>query len=98
MTDRTPMAGRLGALDRRTPWAAAVSDALVAVLGPWVELMRLVDGLERHGLYGYLFSDPLAPHSFLHGCVALAFVAPTPSIFTGVGPALGAYVAASPIY
>ena len=62
---------------------------------PWVELTRLLDGLERHGLYGYFFSDPLAPYYFLHGSVALAFVALTPSIFTRVAPALGAYVAVS---
>jgi hypothetical protein len=62
---------------------------------PWVELMRLLDGLDRHGLHGYFFSDPLAPYYFLHGMVALAFVALTPSIFTRVGPALGAYVAVS---
>jgi hypothetical protein len=62
---------------------------------PWGELMRLVDGLERQGVYGYFFSDPLAPYYFLHGTVALAFVALTPSIFTRVGPALGAYVAVS---
>jgi hypothetical protein len=62
---------------------------------PWVELMRLLDGLERQGLYGYFFSDPLAPYYFLHGMVALAFVALTPSVFTRVGPALGAYVAVS---
>jgi hypothetical protein len=62
---------------------------------PWVELTRLLDGLERHGLYGYFFSDPFAPYYFLHGSVALAFVALTPSIFTRVAPALGAYVAVS---
>ena len=62
---------------------------------PWGELMRLLDGLERQGLYGYFFSDPLAPYYFLHGMVALAFVALTPSVFTRVGPALGAYVAVS---
>ena len=62
---------------------------------PWGELMRLLDGLERQGLYGYFFSDPLAPYYFLHGMVALAFVALTPSVFTRVGAALGAYVAVS---
>ncbi len=62
---------------------------------PWVELMRLLDGLERHGLYGYFFSDPLAPYYFVHGLVALSFVALTPAVFTRLGPALGAYVAVS---
>ena len=62
---------------------------------PWVELTRLLDGLEKHGLYGYFFSDPLAPYYFVHGVVALAFVALVPAIFTRVGPALGAYVAVS---
>jgi hypothetical protein len=62
---------------------------------PWVELMRLLDGLDREGLYGYFFSDPLAPYYFLHGMVALAFLALLPSVFTRVGPALGAYVAVS---
>ncbi len=62
---------------------------------PWVELMRLLDGLERQGLYGYFFADPLAPYYFIHGMVALAFVALTPSVFARVGLALGAYVAVS---
>jgi hypothetical protein len=62
---------------------------------PWVELMRLVDGLERNGLYGYFFSDPLAPYYFLHGVVALVFGALTPSVFRVFGLALGAYVAVS---
>lgn len=62
---------------------------------PWVELMRLVDGLERNGLYGYFFSDPLAPYYFLHGVVALVFAALTPSVFRVLGLALGAYVAVS---
>ncbi|HEX9188308.1 MAG TPA: mannosyltransferase family protein [Vicinamibacteria bacterium] len=62
---------------------------------PWVELMRLLDGLERHGLYGYFFSDPLAPYYFVHGLVALVFVALVPSVFTRVGLAFGAYVAVS---
>jgi hypothetical protein len=62
---------------------------------PWVELMRLLDGLERHGLYRYFFSDPLAPYYFVHGLVALVFVALTPAVFARLGPALGAYVAVS---
>ena len=60
---------------------------------PWVELMRMLDGLERHGPYGYFFSDPLAPYYFVHGMVALAVVALVPSVFVRLGPALGAYVA-----
>jgi hypothetical protein len=62
---------------------------------PWVELMRLLDGIGAHGLYGYFFSDPLAPYYFLHGAVALAFVGLAPSVFTRVSPALGAWVAVS---
>jgi hypothetical protein len=62
---------------------------------PWVELMRLLDGLERHGAYGYFFSDPLAPYYFVHGAVALATLALVPSVFTRLGLALGAYVAVS---
>jgi Mannosyltransferase (PIG-V) len=62
---------------------------------PWMELMRLFDGIERHGLYGYFFSDPLAPYYFLHGVVAVVFVALTPSVFRVLGLALGAYVAVS---
>jgi hypothetical protein len=62
---------------------------------PWVELMRLLDGLSSRGLYGYFFSDPLAPYYFLHGTVAIVFVALTPSVFTRVSPALGAWVAVS---
>lgn len=79
----------LGWLRAQAQWGYTVGNR------PWVELMRLLDGLERHGLYGYFFSDPLAPYYFLHGMVALAFVALTPSVFTRVGPALGAYVAVS---
>ena len=79
----------LGWLRAQAQWGYTVGNR------PWVELMRLLDGLERHGFYGYFFSDPLAPYYFLHGVVALAFVALTPSIFTRVGPALGAYVAVS---
>jgi hypothetical protein len=62
---------------------------------PWVELMRLVDGLERFGFYGYFFSDPLAPYYFAHGAVALFLLALLPSVFARLGPALGAYVAVS---
>ena len=62
---------------------------------PWVELMRLVDGLELRGLYGYFFSDPLAAYYFLHGTVALGFVVLVPSVFARLGPALGTYVALS---
>ncbi len=79
----------LGWLHAQAQWGYTVGNR------PWVELLRLLDGLEKHGLYGYFFSDPLAPYYFLHGMVALAFVALTPSIFTRVGPALGAYVAVS---
>jgi hypothetical protein len=62
---------------------------------PWVELMRLVDGIDHSGLYGYFFSHPLAAYYFLHGVVALVFVALTPSVFTRLGTPLGAYVAVS---
>jgi hypothetical protein len=79
----------LGWLRAQAQWGYTVGNR------PWVELMRLLDGLEKQGLYGYFFSDPLAPYYFLHGMVALAFVALTPSVFTRVGPALGAYVAVS---
>ena len=60
---------------------------------PWVELMRMLDGLERHGPYGYFFSDPLAPYYFLHGTVALAMIALVPTVFVRLGLPLGAYVA-----
>lgn len=79
----------LGWLKAQAQWGYTVGNR------PWVELMRLLDGLEKHGPYGYFFSDPLAPYYFLHGMVALAFVALTPSLFTRLGPALGAYVAVS---
>ena len=79
----------LGWLHAQAQWGYTVGNR------PWVELLRLLDGLEKQGLYGYFFSDPLAPYYFLHGMVALAFVALTPSIFTRVGPAFGAYVAVS---
>lgn len=62
---------------------------------PWVELMRLVDGLERFGFYGYFFCDPLAPYYFAHGAVALFVLALLPSVFARLGLALGAYVAVS---
>jgi hypothetical protein len=79
----------LGWLRAQAQWGYSVGNR------PWVELMRLLDGLEKHGFYGYFFSAPLAPYYFVHGMVALAFVALTPSVFTRVGPALGAYVAVS---
>jgi hypothetical protein len=79
----------LGWLRAQAQWGYTVGNR------PWGELMRLLDGLDRQGLYGYFFSDPLAPYYFLHGMVALAFVALTLSVFTRVGLALGAYVAVS---
>jgi hypothetical protein len=79
----------LGWLRAQAQWGYSVGNR------PWVELMRLVDGLERKGLYGYFFSDPLAPYYFLHGVVALVFVALAPSVFRVLGLALGAYVAVS---
>ena len=60
----------LGWLRAQEQWGYTVGNR------PWVELMRLLDGLEKHGPYGYFFSDPLAPYYFVHGMVALAFVAP----------------------
>ena len=44
----------LGWLRAQAQWGYSVGNR------PWVELMRLIDGLERNGLYGYFFSDPLA--------------------------------------
>jgi hypothetical protein len=79
----------LGWLHAQAQWGYTVGNR------PWVELMRLLDGLEKQGLYGYFFSDPLAPYYFLHGMVALVFVALTPSVFTRVGVALGTYLAVS---
>jgi hypothetical protein len=79
----------LGWLRAQAQWGYSVGNR------PWVELMRLIDGIDRNGLYGYFFSDPLAAYYFLHGVVALLFVALTPSVFTRLGPALGAYVAVS---
>jgi hypothetical protein len=79
----------LGWLHAQAQWGYSVGHP------PWVELMRLIDGVERHGLYGYFFSDPLAVYYFLHGASALALVALTPSVFTRLGPALGVYVALS---
>jgi hypothetical protein len=79
----------LGWLHAQAQWGYTVGNR------PWVELTRLLDGLDKHGLYGYFFSDPLAPYHFVHGLVALVFVALTPAIFTRLGPALGSYVALS---
>jgi hypothetical protein len=79
----------LGWLRAQAQWGYSVGNR------PWVELMRLVDGIDRSGLYGYFFSDPLAPYYFLHGVIALAFVALAPSVFRHLGLALGAYVAVS---
>ncbi len=79
----------LGWLRAQAQWGYSVGNR------PWVELMRLLDGLERQGLYGYFFSDPLAPYYFVHGVVALLLVALAPSVFRRLGLALGAYVAVS---
>jgi hypothetical protein len=79
----------LGWLHAQAQWGYSVGS------WPWAELTRLLDVLEKRGLYGYFFSDPLAPYYFAHGLVALVFVALAPAIFTRVGPALGTYVAVS---
>jgi hypothetical protein len=79
----------LGWLHAQSQWGYSVGHA------PWVELMRFIDGIERNGLYGYFFSDPLAAYYFLHGMIALVLVALTPSVFARLGPALGVYVALS---
>jgi hypothetical protein len=79
----------LGWLHAQAQWGYSVGHR------PWIELMRLLDGIERHGLYGYFFSDPLAAYYFLHGMLAIVFIALTPSVFTRLGLALGAYVAVS---
>jgi hypothetical protein len=62
---------------------------------PWVELMRIIDAVERLGPYGYFFGDPLAFYYLLHGLVALGFVALVPRVFSRCGLALGAYAALS---
>jgi hypothetical protein len=79
----------LGWLHAQSQWGYSVGHR------PWIELMRLLDGIERHGLYGYFFSDPLAAYYFLHGMLAIVFVALLPSVFARLGLALGAYVAVS---
>jgi len=79
----------LGWLHAQAQWGYSVGHR------PWVELMRLFDGIERYGLYGYFFSDPLAAYYFLHGMLAVVFVALLPSVFTRLGWPLGAYVAVS---
>jgi hypothetical protein len=77
----------LGWLHAQNAWGYTLGNR------PWVELMKVLDGLERHGAYGYFLSDPLAPYYFLHGAVALAMIALVPAVFLRLGPALGAYVA-----
>ncbi len=62
---------------------------------PWGELLRLLDGVESRGIYGYLVSGPLAPFYFVHGAAALLLLALAPRVFTRLGVALGAYVVAS---
>ena len=79
----------LGWLRAQAQWGYSVGNR------PWVELMRLIDGIDRSGLYGYFFSDPLAAYYFLHGVIALVFVALAPSVFRHLGLALGSYVAVS---
>ena len=62
---------------------------------PWVELMRVVDAIEKLGPYHYFFGDPLAFYYLLHGLVALGFLALVPRVFSRCGLALGAYAAVS---
>ena len=76
-------------LHAQAQWGFTVGNA------PWNELMRMLDGLVVHGLYGYFFSDPLAPYYFLQGATALVLLALLPLVFARLGPALGAYVAVS---
>ncbi len=62
---------------------------------PWVELMHVIDAIEKLGPYGYFFGDPLAFHYLLHGLVALVFIVLVPSVFRRCGLALGTYAALS---
>jgi hypothetical protein len=62
---------------------------------PWEQLLHLLGGLEKHGLYDYFFISPHAPFHFLHGMTALGFLALTPAVFKRLGAPMGTYVLVS---
>jgi hypothetical protein len=80
----------LGWLHAQAQWGYSVGHR------PWIELMRLLDGIERHGLYGYFFSDPargvLLPARNARDRVRSAHAERRSP---GWGSALGTYVAVS---
>jgi hypothetical protein len=59
---------------------------------PWQQLLRLIERLERYGLYDYFFTSTAAAYHLFHGVVALFFLAMTPAVFKRLGTPLGAYV------
>jgi hypothetical protein len=62
---------------------------------PWEQLLKMLDRIERYGLYDYFFVSPLAPYRLLHGVVALIFLMLTPLVFKQLGMAMGLYVLVS---
>jgi hypothetical protein len=76
-------------LSAQTQWGYSLGH------GPWQQLLKMMNRLVEHGLYGYFFVTPLAPFRLLHGTVALLFLALVPSIFRRFGVALGSYVLVS---
>ena len=79
----------LGWLRAQEHWGYSVGNR------PWVELMRVLDSIEKLGPYGYFFGHPLAFYYLLHGAVGLAGIVLLPRVFVRCGPALGAYAALS---
>ena len=52
----------LGWLHAQAQWGYSVGHR------PWVELMRLFDGIERYGLYGYFFRSRSPLTTSCTGC------------------------------
>jgi Mannosyltransferase (PIG-V) len=76
-------------LSAQSHWAYSLGHA------PWQQLLKMVDRLVEHGLYGYFFVTPMAPFRLLHGIAAFAFLALTPAVFRRFGAPLGSYVLVS---
>jgi hypothetical protein len=76
-------------LDAQQSWYYSVGDM------PWRRLLSLVSTIEHRGLYDYFFTSAQAPYQLIHGFVALAVLALTPSIFSRLGVALGVYTLVS---
>jgi Gpi18-like mannosyltransferase len=62
---------------------------------PWDQLLKMIHALMQHGPYQYFLMSRIASYQFMHGVIALVFLALTPSVFRYLGAPLGVYVLVS---